>query len=34
VSFLPTWENKKRGTQLKRFQGTGIPNTRIREPTP
>lgn len=23
--FPPTWENKKRGTQLKRFQGTGIP---------
>jgi len=25
---------KKRGTQLKRFRGTGIPYTRISEPTP
>jgi len=25
---------KKRGTQPKRYQGTGIPNTRISEPTP
>jgi hypothetical protein len=24
----------RRGTQLKRFRGTGIPYTRIREPTP
>lgn len=25
---------KRRGTQLKRYQGTGIPNVRISEPTP
>jgi len=27
-------EINRRGTQLKRFRGTGIPYTRISEPTP
>lgn len=36
VEFLPKkYRHKKwHGTQLKRFQGTGIPSTRISEPTP